>query len=86
MVQKMFMFSIKIASPVILLMLITNIYLAFISKAAPQMNIFFIGYPVYLFVGFLTILMGIPVFILLMQEGFTNLRFDLEKILFALRG
>jgi len=86
MVQKMLMFSIKIASPVILLMLITNIYLAFISKAAPQMNIFFIGYPVYLFVGFLTILMGIPVFILLMQEGFTNLRFDLEKILFALRG
>jgi len=86
MTHKMFILSIKIATPVILLMLITNIYLAFISKAAPQMNIFFIGYPVYLFVGFLTILLGIPVFILLIQEGFTNLRFDLEKILFALKG
>lgn len=86
MVQKMFILSIKIASPTILLMLITNIYLAFISKAAPQMNIFFIGYPVYLFVGFLTILIGIPVFILVMQESFSTLKFDVEKILIALKG
>lgn len=86
MINKMFILSIKIASPTILLMLITNIYLAFISKAAPQMNIFFIGYPVYLFVGFLTILIGLPVFILLMQESFFTLKFDLEKILIALKG
>lgn len=86
MVSKMFILAIKISAPSIVLMLITNIYLAFISKAAPQMNIFFIGYPVYLFVGFLTILAGLPLFILLIQESFINLKFDLEKILIALRG
>lgn len=85
-IDKMFFLSIKLSAPTVLLMLITNIYLAFISKAAPQMNIFFIGYPVYIFVGFLTILIGLPLFILVIQEGLMGLKFDLEKILLILRG
>lgn len=85
-IEKMFFLAIKLSAPTILLMLITNIYLAFISKAAPQMNIFFIGYPVYIFVGFLTILIGLPLFILIIQDGFLGLKYDLEKILLILKS
>lgn len=85
-IEKMFFLAIKLSAPTVLLMLITNIYLAFISKAAPQMNIFFIGYPVYIFVGFLTILIGLPLFIVVIQEGLMGLKYDLEKILIILKG
>ncbi len=85
-IEKMFFIAIKLSAPTVLLMLITNIYMAFISKAAPQMNVFFVGYPVYIFIGFLTILIGLPLFILVIQEGFSGLKYDLEKILLILKG
>ena len=45
------------------MMLIVNLLLGFLAKAAPQMNVFFVGYPVYIFAGFMVILIGMPVFI-----------------------
>jgi len=43
-------------------MLITHILLGFVYKAVPQMNIFFVAQPVYIFLGLLTMMISLPVF------------------------
>lgn len=58
-----FTIAFKIAAPVIVVMLVTQLLLGFLNKAAPQMNVFFVGFPVYIFVGFLVLIAGLPVFI-----------------------
>lgn len=58
-----FVIALKIGAPVITVMFLTNILFGFLYRAAPQMNIFFVGYPVYIFVGLLVMLLSMPVFV-----------------------
>ncbi len=55
-----FVMAVKISAPVVIAMLISSLLLGFLYKAAPQMNIFFIGYTVYLLIGFMVMLMSVP--------------------------
>jgi flagellar biosynthetic protein FliR len=63
---KIFIIALKLSAPVVIIMLLTNILLGFISKAVPQMNVFFVGYPLYLFLGFTMMLISLPVFTFVM--------------------
>lgn len=51
--SQMFVLAIKIASPVIVAVFLVDLALALISRAAPQMNVLFIGFPLKIMVGFL---------------------------------
>lgn len=46
--------------PLIAVLLVTNIALAVLSRAASQLNIFAIGFPVTLGIGFIALLVGLP--------------------------
>lgn len=59
----LFVISLKVSVPVVTAMVITNILFGFLYRAAPQMNVFFVGYPVYIFVGLFVILLSMPVFV-----------------------
>ncbi|KUG28437.1 flagellar biosynthesis protein flir [hydrocarbon metagenome] len=48
-----FTLALKIASPVIAALFLVDLALALISRAAPQMNVLFIGFPLKIGVGFL---------------------------------
>lgn len=61
--QHLLVFALTVSAPAVVMMLIVNLLLGFLAKAAPQMNVFFVGYPVYIFAGFMVILIGMPVFI-----------------------
>jgi len=39
-----------------------------IARAVPQMNIFFVGIPIRVFVGFMSIIFGMPLFIYVFQK------------------
>ncbi len=67
----------RIAAPVVILMLITNLAMGFISRAVPQMNIFFVTYPVYFFVGLTTILLSIPAYIYLFNVSYGRVKEEL---------
>jgi flagellar biosynthetic protein FliR len=58
--------ALSLALPVIAALLITNVALGILSRAAPQLNIFAVGFPVTLLVGFAAVLFSItyliPVF------------------------
>jgi flagellar biosynthetic protein FliR len=63
-----------IALPLVTMLLFVNLVLGAISRVAPQINIFAIGFPVTLSVGLLGLLMTLPA----LQAPFTM---TLEKLL-----
>jgi flagellar biosynthetic protein FliR len=67
--SQLFSGAIAVALPGITALLIVNLAFGVVSRAAPTLNLFAVGFPVSLVVGLLVVLYGIGP----MQEGFTNL-------------
>jgi flagellar biosynthesis protein FliR len=51
--SQIFVLAIKIASPVMIALFLVDLSLALVAKAAPQMNVIFVGFPLKIAVGFL---------------------------------
>lgn len=83
---QLFILALKLSAPVLIIMLITNILLGFVSKAAPQMNAFFVGYPVYIFLGFFTMLVSLPVFTYVLGGFFKEIPAELGRVLVLMKG
>ena len=61
--------AISVALPGVTALLIVNLAFGVVSRAAPTLNLFAVGFPVTLVIGLLVVLSGIGP----MQEGFSNL-------------
>jgi len=83
---KIFIIALKLSAPVVIIMLITHILMGFIYKAAPQINIFFIGFPVYIFLGFLTMMIGLSVFASVMGGYFNGIKDELGRVLIMMKS
>lgn len=79
--SKMFVISIKIASPILVGLLLVHIMAGFLYKMAPQLNIFFITMPLNIFLGFLLIAVSIPVFEYVLNTNFSNMRNEMMRII-----
>ncbi len=84
--SKMFIIAIKVCAPVVTIMLIANILLGFIYKAVPQINIFFVAYPIYIALGFLVMIISMPVFIYVVGDYFTGIKDDMLRAIAAAKG
>jgi flagellar biosynthetic protein FliR len=84
--EKVFIIALKISAPVVLVMFLTNVLLGFIYKAVPQMNIFFVGYPVYLFVSLLVMLIGIPAFVSFVNGSLSTVKDEMARVIAVARG
>lgn len=60
--------ALSLALPVIAALLVTNLALGVLSRAAPQLNIFAIGFPVTLMLGFAALLLSIPYFLPIFEQ------------------
>jgi flagellar biosynthetic protein FliR len=73
-----------ISLPIMAALLITNIALAILTRAAPQLNIFAIGFPITATVGLVTIMFSLPalspVLIRLFDQGFELLGLFLKTL------
>ncbi len=69
--------AVLIALPTVTALLLVNISFGVMMRAAPQLNVFSVGFPVTLMLGFVFILVSLPVFI----PQFTNL---LENAFFSI--
>lgn len=83
--SRLFVLAIKIAAPIMVGMVMASLLLGFIYKAAPQLNIFFISFPLYIFVGFLIMLISLPAFINTLNSGFSGVKDQLVRVI-SLRG
>lgn len=57
---RIFSAGLQLSLPIVAALLITNVALGILTRAAPQLNIFGIGFPVTLGVGFLTLSLALP--------------------------
>ncbi len=57
---RIFSAGLQLSLPIVAALLITNVALGILTRAAPQLNIFGIGFPLTLGVGFLTLSLAMP--------------------------
>jgi flagellar biosynthetic protein FliR len=59
---QMFIGAVRVALPALTSMLLVNLALGVITRAAPQLNVFAVGFPMTLFLGFVLLLLSMPSF------------------------
>ncbi len=79
-IGKMFVIGLKLAAPVTVGMVIVQFLLGFLYKAAPQMNIFFVSFPIYIVLGFLVMLLSLPVLIHVLEGSFGGISEQMLRI------
>ncbi|MEO5356798.1 MAG: flagellar biosynthetic protein FliR [Nitrospirae bacterium YQR-1] len=78
---KLFIVAIKVASPIMVGMLVANLLLGLLYKAAPQINIFFVSFPIFIFVGLLLMIAGMPVMIYVFGLNIANIKNDMYRVM-----
>lgn len=69
---QMFVTGTLLALPVMVGVLLINIGFGVMTRAAPQLNIFSIGFPMSLLGGFILMLLSLPVLLPVLDEAFAN--------------
>lgn len=59
----MFIIAVKIATPIVIAVLTTDIAMGFIARTVPQMNVFIVGLPLKILVGLVALFLMLPVYI-----------------------
>jgi flagellar biosynthetic protein FliR len=70
-----FSHALRLSLPIIAALLITNLALGILTRSAPQLNIFAIGFPITLIVGFAILMLTLPYLVPLM-DMFTQAGLD----------
>jgi flagellar biosynthetic protein FliR len=63
-----FRYGLLMSLPLVVAMLIANLALGVLTKAAPQLNIFAVGFPLTIFSGFIVLWVGMPYFAPLLEQ------------------
>jgi flagellar biosynthetic protein FliR len=69
--SELFVAALLIALPVIVGVLLVNLAFGVVTRAAPQLNIFAVGFPVTMLAGFILILFSLPVLFPTLGSFFT---------------
>ncbi|MDQ3186774.1 MAG: flagellar biosynthetic protein FliR [Pseudomonadota bacterium] len=65
---KIFEAGLGLALPVVTALLIVNLALGILTRAAPQLNIFAVGFPITLMVGMVALMLSLPYFIPVVEQ------------------
>lgn len=63
-----FAFGLRLALPVLATLLLTNLALGILTRAAPQLNLFSVGFPLTVVMGLLALMLALPVMLPVMQR------------------
>ncbi len=84
--DEMFVISLQLAAPLMAALLITDVALGIMSRAAPQMNVFIVGMPVKIGIALIGTAILLPTFVTLF-DGYTQQMFsDMSRMLVAAGG
>lgn len=76
----------KLAAPIIVATFMVNLVMAFLGKAAPQLNIMMTSFPVFILVGAFVLYLSVPVFMTIMEGQFLDVREEYMKVLLIAAG
>ena len=79
--NSIFVIALKVSSPVIMTIFLTNVSLGMLARVMPQMNIFMVGFPLQIAVGLLTLAASIQVFGYLLINELDKLKTEISIVL-----
>ena len=85
-VSQMFVIALKIMAPVLLLMLMVYVALGLVSRAVPQIQVFFVSYPLTIGLGLFLFSIALPTMMILLNDIFLTLDQRISGIFSMLRG
>ncbi|MCK4301324.1 MAG: flagellar biosynthetic protein FliR [candidate division Zixibacteria bacterium] len=80
----LFVIALKIASPIMICLFLTDVALGTIAKMVPTMNVFFIGFPIKIAVGFVVLGMSLPIFAYILERTSSYLDHELKLLLLVM--
>lgn len=82
----MFVLAFQLSAPLITALFLVDVALGMLARTAPQFNVFVIGLPLKILVGYIVYLVMIPGFLFLFQQLFSHLFAALNEMLVTLQG
>jgi len=83
---QMFALALRLMAPVLLLLFFINVSLGLVSRAVPQIQVFFVSFPITLGMGLLALSLAFPAVISLTNDAFMSLGQALPSMMRALAG
>ena len=80
-----FLIVFKISAPVVVALFLTNVALALMARVAPQMNVFVIGLPIQVAVGFTMMIIAIPLLATVGPEVFQDVSGQMDTVMRGLK-
>ncbi|MGO4543890.1 flagellar biosynthetic protein FliR [Paenibacillus sp. 2TAB23] len=81
-----FLIAIQVASPLIVAMFLTDVGLGFLTKTAPQFNVFVIGIPLKLIIGMFLLTLLMPSLAAIFERLFSIMFDSLEQLFGVVQG
>jgi len=82
----LFILAIRLCAPVLLLMLLAYAALGLLSRAVPQIQIFFVSFPLTISLGLIIFTLSLPAFISLISDNFSSFALQVPRFLQLLAG
>jgi flagellar biosynthetic protein FliR len=76
----LFVIALKIGLPAIGVLLMTSVVLGILARTVPQMNVFIVGMPLKIGIGFATIILILPFLVVYLEQLFNALPNELIKL------
>ncbi len=76
-----FVIGIKIAAPAIVTLFLTSVAMGITARAVPQMNIFFVGFPLRISAGLISLVMAFPLFFYIFKKLLNSFEADIMYLL-----
>ncbi len=80
-----FLIVFRISAPVVVALFLTNVALALMARVAPQMNVFVIGLPIQVAVGFTMMIIAIPLLATVGPEVFQDVSGQMDAVMRGLK-
>jgi flagellar biosynthetic protein FliR len=75
----------QIAAPVGIALFLTNVGLALMTRVAPQLNVFAVGFPLQIMIGLSMIVISLPLLQVVLPQVFEETPRELDAVLRAMR-
>ena len=79
-----FILAVKLASPLLIALFLTNLGLALLARVAPQTNVFVLSFQMKVMVGLIMLTVSLPAFVLISKSALTSVQGDFLDALISL--
>ena len=83
---EMFLIALQIAIPIVGSLLLIDIALGILAKTVPQLNVFVVGLPIKIFVGFILLFLTLPIYFYILQVLFGKIMSSMSQLIRLLGG